>query len=111
MDMKFKTTKEYKKIKKNFIKDIFLLSFLIFLNLIAAFFSLSSFIYFSILSWNDKDFPHFVLAIIMSVCVFIVIIFVIIMYIKYIFEIKVEFDVEKEKLNQYWKIEGVDKIE
>nr|CAK99458.1 plectrovirus spv1-r8a2b orf 6 c-terminal truncated transmembrane protein [Spiroplasma citri] len=38
MDMKFKTTKEYKKIKKNFIKDIFLLSFLIFLNLIAAFF-------------------------------------------------------------------------
>ncbi|WP_157092845.1 hypothetical protein [Spiroplasma citri] len=37
----------------------------------------------------------------MSVCVFIVIIFVIIMYIKYIFEIKVEFDVEKEKLNKY----------
>ncbi|WP_164105964.1 hypothetical protein [Spiroplasma citri] len=47
----------------------------------------------------------------MSVCAFIVIIFVIIMYIKYIFEIKVEFDVEKEKLNQYWQIEGVDKIE
>ncbi|WFG97937.1 hypothetical protein M1770_07700 [Spiroplasma citri] len=47
----------------------------------------------------------------MSVYAFIIIIFVIIMYIKYIFEIKVEFDVEKEKLNQYWKIEGVDKIE
>ncbi|APE74920.1 plectrovirus-related protein [Spiroplasma citri] len=72
---------------------------------------LSSFIYFSILSWNDKDFPHFVFAIIMSVYAFIGIIFVIIMYIKYIFEIKVEFDVEKEKLNQYWQIEGVDKIE
>ncbi|QIA69416.1 hypothetical protein [Spiroplasma citri] len=47
----------------------------------------------------------------MSVYAFIIIIFVIIMYIKYIFEIKVEFDVEKEKLNQYWKIEEVDKIE
>nr|CAK99459.1 hypothetical protein n-terminal truncated [Spiroplasma citri] len=35
----------------------------------------------------------------------------IIMYIKYIFEIKVEFDVEKEKLNQYLKTKGDDKIE
>ncbi|WP_310622512.1 hypothetical protein [Spiroplasma citri] len=78
---------------------------------IVGFCFLSSFIYFSILSWNDKDFSHFVFAIIMSVYAFIIIIFVIIMYIKYIFEIKVEFDVEKEKLNQYWKIEGVDKIE
>ncbi|PQP79065.1 hypothetical protein C6B38_02540 [Spiroplasma sp. ChiS] len=43
--------------------------------------------------WNDKDFPHFVFAIIMSVYAFIGIIFVIIMYIKYIFEIKVEFRV------------------
>ncbi|WP_162302573.1 hypothetical protein [Spiroplasma citri] len=63
------------------------------------------------MSWNDKDFSHFVFAIIMSVYAFIIYYFVIIMYIKYIFEIKVEFDVEKEKLNQYWKIEEVDKIE
>ncbi|WP_235511332.1 hypothetical protein [Spiroplasma kunkelii] len=52
------------------------------------------FIYFSILSWNDKDFLHFVFVIIMSVFAFMGIIFVIIMYIKYIFEIKLEFDVE-----------------
>ncbi|APE75133.1 hypothetical protein [Spiroplasma citri] len=93
MDMKFKTTKEYKKIKKNFIKDIFLLSFLIFLILIVGFFFLSSFIYFSILSWSVKDFLYFVLVIIMSVCAFIFIIFAIIMYIKYILECKAEFDV------------------
>ncbi|AXF96091.1 hypothetical protein [Spiroplasma phoeniceum] len=109
MDMKFKTTKKYKKIKRDFIKNIFLLSLIVFLVYCSLF--LSSFIYFSILSWNDKDFPFSVFLIIMSVYAFIVIIFVIIMYIKYIFEIKVEFDVEKEKLNQYWQIEGVDKIE
>ncbi|AXF95340.1 hypothetical protein [Spiroplasma phoeniceum] len=104
MDMKFKTTKEYKKIKRDFIKDIFLLSLIVFLGILFTFVFLSSFIYFSILSWNDKDFPFSVFLIIMSVYAFIVIIFVIIMYIKYIFEIKVEFDVEKEKLNQYWQI-------
>ncbi|WP_216599206.1 hypothetical protein [Spiroplasma citri] len=47
----------------------------------------------------------------MSVCAFIFIIFAIIMYIKYILECKAEFDVEKEKLNQYLKTEGDDKIE
>nr|CAK99613.1 hypothetical transmembrane protein [Spiroplasma citri] len=107
MDMKFKTTKEYKKIKKNFIKDIFFNFF----KFNCWFLFLSSFIYFSILSWSVKDFLYFVLAIIFSVCAFLVIIFVIIMYIKYILELEAEFDVEKERLNQYLKIEGDDKID
>ncbi|ALA97319.1 Spiroplasmavirus-related protein [Spiroplasma kunkelii CR2-3x] len=111
MDTIFKTTKEYKKIKRDFIKDIFLLSLILFFGILLVSVCLSLFIYFSILCWNDKNFPCFVLAIIISVFLFIFIIFLIIMYIKYIFEIKVDFDVEKEKLIQYWQIEGVDKIE
>ncbi|PQP79067.1 hypothetical protein C6B38_02550 [Spiroplasma sp. ChiS] len=54
---------------------------------------LSSFIYFSILIWNDKDFPHFVFLWFYILITIVNIIFVIIMYIKYIFEIKVEFRV------------------
>ncbi|ALA97392.1 Spiroplasmavirus-related protein [Spiroplasma kunkelii CR2-3x] len=108
MDMKFKTTKEYKKIKRDFIKDIFWLNLICFFGHIINLFILSLFIYLSILSYG-KDFPFF--EIIMSVFAFISFIFMIIMHIKYIFEIKVDFDVEKEKLIQYWQIEGVDKIE
>ncbi|ALA97831.1 Spiroplasmavirus-related protein [Spiroplasma kunkelii CR2-3x] len=108
MDMKFKTTKEYKKINKNFINDIFWLNLICFFGHIINLFILSFFIYISILSYG-KDFPFF--EIIMSVFAFISIIFSNIMYMKYIFECKVDFDVEKEKLIQYWQIEGVDKIE
>ncbi|ALA97963.1 Spiroplasmavirus-related protein [Spiroplasma kunkelii CR2-3x] len=115
MDIKFKTTKEYKKLKRDFIKDIFLLSSVTFLVVLVGSAFLSFFIYLLILSWNDKDFSHYLylqlLYIYVSVIVFMGIIFAIIMYIKYIFEIKVEFYVEKGKLNQYWQIEGVDKIE
>ncbi|ABU40630.1 Spiroplasmavirus-related protein [Spiroplasma kunkelii CR2-3x] len=98
MDMKFKTTKEYKKLKRDFIKNIFWLNLICFFGHIINLFILSFFIYISILSY-DKDFPHFVLAIIMSVFAFIIFIFIIIYYIKIILECKVDFDVEKEKWN------------
>ncbi|ALA98304.1 Spiroplasmavirus-related protein [Spiroplasma kunkelii CR2-3x] len=58
MDMKFKTTKEYKKIKRDFIKDIFLLSSVAFLVVLVGSDFLSFFIYLLILSWNDKYFLH-----------------------------------------------------